>query len=137
MVTYTLRKIFLSESRLKRHDNSDEWKSIDSAIMTNYSQEVQTETLFVSVAVELKFRNKEDKIVLDTFVQMVGVFEPSEKNTFSVEDFATINAPAIIYPFVREHANNLTSKSEFPFLLPPVNFVELAKKNKIKSENQS
>jgi preprotein translocase subunit SecB len=63
---------------------------------------------------------------------MLGIFEPSDWNDPHLENFANINAPAIIYPFIREHIASLTTKAKMPYILPPFNFVELAKN---KAEN--
>lgn len=137
MATYELLKILLSESRLKRLDNSEEWKSVETSISTGYKEAEDTGIISVLVGVELNFKNADDKTFLNAFVQMFGAFEPSEKNPEGLDTFATINAPAILYPFVREHIHSLTSKSGIDFLLPPFNFVEYAKKKKAEKEQQA
>lgn len=49
--------------------------------------------------------------------------EPDEK---MLENFARINCPAIMYPYVRETIADLTRRAGFsPLHLPPVNFVHL------------
>ena len=83
------------------------------------------------VIIELQLTFKEaDTLILETKVQMMGIFEPSDWNDPLLDDFANINAPAIIYPFVREHIASLTTKAKTPYILPPFNFVELAKNRK-------
>lgn len=47
----------------------------------------------------------------------------------TVTRVATINGPAIIYPYVRETIADMTRRAGFPPLhLPPVNFIRLAAK---------
>ena len=52
--------------------------------------------------------------------------------------FATINCPAIIFPYIRETIADLTRRAGFePLHLKPVNFVELAKQvSKGKAEQE-
>lgn len=66
-------------------------------------------------------------------MEMVFLFELDENvdEKFKQSDFLTINAPAIAFPYVRSYISNLTLQSGFsPIILPSVNFVKLAKKNK-------
>ena len=66
-------------------------------------------------------------------MEMVFLFELVEDidEKFKQSDFLTINAPAIAFPYVRSYISNLTLQSGFsPIILPSVNFVKLAKKNK-------
>jgi preprotein translocase subunit SecB len=73
---------------------------------------------------ELKADNK-----IEAKVKMLGNFEYAEDSSLSVEDFSKINAPAILFPFVREHLASVSMKAGIsPILLPPVNFVKLAEK---------
>lgn len=63
-------------------------------------------------------------------VQAGGLFKfksiPDEK---LVKQFATVNCPAILFPYIRETIADLTRRAGFPPLhLAPVNFVELGKK---------
>ena len=85
------------------------------------------------------------KIVLHVHIDLSGV-EPSpikilltvaghftlqdEQNAGALEEFAEIQAPTILFPFVREIIANLTMRTDFPpLLIPPVNMrVMLGKK---------
>ena len=54
---------------------------------------------------------------------MLGGFEKYGEPILTDDKFKAINAPAIIYPFIREHLHNLCQKSGIPnVLLPTVNF---------------
>lgn len=49
---------------------------------------------------------------------------------FIQSKFATINAPAIAYPFLRSYVSFVTLNSGYePALLPTINFVEFSKEN--------
>ena len=71
-------------------------------------------------------------------VQAGGLFKfkevPEEK---LVKQFATMNCPAIIFPYLRETVADLTRRAGFPPLhLAPINFVELAKNVPVKKKKQ-
>ncbi|MDI9364717.1 MAG: protein-export chaperone SecB [Flavobacterium sp.] len=52
-----------------------------------------------------------------------GVFKKDGEPPLLEEDFKKINAPAIIYPFIREHIHSLCSKATLGnIMLPTVNF---------------
>ncbi len=59
---------------------------------------------------------------------MVGVFEFCESITDELRrQYATINGPAIIFPFLRETLADLIRRAGFPpLLLPVTNFIKLA-----------
>jgi preprotein translocase subunit SecB len=59
---------------------------------------------------------------------MAGVFRKSETVTEEqFNNFCDINAPAIIFPFVREIIATQTAKAGVqPVVIQPINFVELA-----------
>jgi len=67
---------------------------------------------------------------------MVGIFasEPETKN-LSLEDFAKVNAPTIIFPFIREIISSTTRKAGLPpVILPPMNIPLLVKQGKENSK---
>jgi preprotein translocase subunit SecB len=128
MSAYKIIEVFLVESYFKSYFNHSD---ADKAIETKIAVRNEKTALHLVVVVELQLTFKEaDKLILETKVQMMGIFEPSDWNDPLLEDFANINAPAIIYPFVREHIASLTTKAKTPYILPPFNFVELAKNRK-------
>ncbi|MBW1706391.1 MAG: protein-export chaperone SecB, partial [Deltaproteobacteria bacterium] len=54
-----------------------------------------------------------------------------------VEPIAKINCPAILFPFLRECVADITRRAGFnPLILPPINFVELAKQKELKGKNK-
>ncbi len=65
----------------------------------------------------------EQKEMCTANITMIGVFEKYGDPALSEDKFKAINAPAIIYPFIREHLFNLCLKSGIAnVLLPTVNF---------------
>lgn len=128
MSAYKIIEVLLVESYFKSYFNHSD---ADKAIETKIAVRNEKTALHLLVVVELQLTFKEaDKLILETKVRMMGIFEPSDWDDPLLEDFANINAPAIVYPFVREHIASLTTKSKTPYILPPFNFVELAKNRK-------
>jgi preprotein translocase subunit SecB len=76
------------------------------------------------VTLTLDYKGLQDDLVICTSkIQMAGIFEKFGEPPLSEDSFKKINAPAIIYPFIREHLHNLCLKSGISnVLLPTVNF---------------
>jgi preprotein translocase subunit SecB len=107
-------------------------------------------TLEVQFGVDVEKSLSEDKkrlkVVLNVHIDLSGV-DPSpmkiftvmagyfslhdEQNVGALEEFAEIQAPTIMFPFVREIIANLTMRTDFPpLLIPPVNMrLIVGKKN--------
>jgi len=68
-------------------------------------------------------------------VEVGGLFKFKETPDPNIlETFSTINCPAIIFPYIRETIADITRRAGFPPLhIGPVNFIELAKRNKEKN----
>jgi preprotein translocase subunit SecB len=70
-------------------------------------------------------------------VAVAGYFSLEDgQSTCVLEEFAEIQAPAMLFPFMREVVANLTMRTDFPpLLLPPANiWALLGKKNTEKSK---
>ena len=91
--------------------------------------------VFLTVTHTVKFIGTE---LLNIEVVYSGSYEITngEPSTEEFERFSHINAPAIIFPFVREVIASLTSKAMLgAILIQPVNFVQLYKDSKNSPEN--
>src|SRR5208282_409540 len=66
---------------------------------------------------------------LETKVVMAGTFKKaSDLDDAVLETFCNINAPAIIFPFIREMISSMSLKAGVqPILIQPINFVDLSK----------
>ena len=66
---------------------------------------------------------------------MVGVFDltNTKELTVSVNDFLYINAPTIIFPYLRETVSSMTLRAGIkPLIIPTFNFKEMREKNQQK-----
>lgn len=92
----------------------------------------------VLVFVEVKVSDSAQPEALTLTVRMAGEFsinKPGQKvGEMSVEQFAKVNGPAIIYPYVRQVVRHLTLESSMPspVILPIVNFQAFQQKTESK-----
>jgi len=106
---------------------------IDNSTLKNYI-EIDIEPIITlsefTVSLKLKYEGRvSDELVLVAFIHMVGHFYLIGEKPEYFDEFVKVNAPAIIYPFVKEHLHSLTNKSGFSGVnLPPFNFVSYSKK---------
>jgi len=77
------------------------------------------------VVLEVLLKGKvENEIVLELGTRMAAIFEKiGNPEQLPEEVFRKINAPAIIYPFIREHVYTVANKGGVGnLLLQPINF---------------
>ena len=77
---------------------------------------------------------KETEVELDfSYVAVFREIEGSEN--MKMTDFLEKNAPALMFPYIRQHIHNKTTISGLkPLILPPVNIVALLSKKQEKSD---
>jgi preprotein translocase subunit SecB len=66
-----------------------------------------------------------DRDAFNLSVTMVGKFIVRGEFDFDTNDFLNMNAPSIIYPYIRQHVRTLSLESGMikPIILPVINFV--------------
>lgn len=91
---------------------------------TNYNKETRKLQAFIKVSLN------SGNLPFYLTVEGLGTFTfDGEPNQNTLKNVSSINAPAIIFPYIRETIADITRRAGFPPLhLPPVNFVNLAKK---------
>lgn len=130
---YNLHKISLTESLFILPNLGYEPKealNLKFVIVRNKS--IDDDGKFgVSLTVEI-FENlqKKETPYLEIKITMVGEFQMLDlegSKNLDLESFCRINAPAIIYPYIRQHVRALTLDAGFtnPIVLPIINFLKL------------
>lgn len=102
----------------------------DSEIELNYSN-LKAERF--AVVLQYKFKVLYNgEVILTSDIKYSGEFKAEgELKESVIESFANINAPAILYPFIRENIASLTSKAMVgSIIIPPVNFIKLYEEKK-------
>lgn len=93
-----------------------------------------------------KIDDKKGKLIYAMAMQLYDRFELELTGIFSIikgkenlglEEFAKVNAPALLLPFAREIISSITSKTPLPhLLLPPINVFALSKKSKTRKTSK-
>lgn len=121
MENIRINNLLLLESDFKRISNvvfSDEVIS-EVTIETEISNpENNVVNVIETVTLVQKYQGQDQVYVK---VKMVGVFDCDDVEKY--EEFGRINGAAIIFPYIREHITNLSTKAGIgAIVIPPVNF---------------
>ena len=129
--SYNLQTILLLESHFTRTWSIDfDNPEFKNAVEINVEDTRTEEYLNVVVSLNFKAGVNED-YQIQSEIKMVGVFVGEQSGDLNIEQFATVNAPAIIFPFLREHLSSLSVKAGIsPILLASVNFVKHSQNKK-------
>ncbi len=126
MSSYALNKIGLKSTVFNLPEiGYSPSEKFDIGINRNYSEPNEKGEFEVFVTVHVKPSNLNSEILSVTYF---GVFKHSnpEDEQLKFKDFAKNNAPAIIYPYIRQFVRTLTLEAGFnPIILPIVNFLKL------------
>jgi preprotein translocase subunit SecB len=123
--SYKLHNIALVESNFRRESFID-FNKLQTVTQVGIS--TPTPTIFnCLIVVSLDFKaTVADEVQAQAFIKMVGEFKIPENPVLPVDEFLKTNAPAIIFPFLREHLASLTLKAGMqPFFVETINFTQL------------
>lgn len=89
----------------------------------------ESESLF---KLDMSVNMSDERGNINISIKIEGLFEfDSDLNETQKNNFFDINAPAILYPYVRAYLSSLTSLSGFShIILPTINFAARSEKNK-------
>lgn len=122
---YKVEKIILLESTFNRNIDIDfDSSSIEGDLKINtLSNEKRMDEKF-AVTLTATYRGiQNDNEVCSAKIRMMGIFEKYGEPALEEDKFKAINAPAIIYPFVREYLYSTCLRAGLVnVLLPTVNF---------------
>jgi len=126
---FKILNIVLMDSSFKRVDNvhlaTGDGVKNNVDITTGYN--LNGNMLVCNLTVNYTFIHNEIQEV-EAKIVMVGVFEKIGDTDLKIDSFGQINAPSIIFPYIREHLTSLSVKAGVnPVVLAPVNFVAMAK----------
>lgn len=122
---YNVEYIILIESSFLRIGSTiDGMVDLTHEINLQATPHETTEDNKFSVTLTLVYTGKYlDNSICNATIKMLGGFEKYGVPPLTDDKFKAINAPAIIYPFIREHLHNMCQKAGVPnVLLPTVNF---------------
>jgi len=126
--SYNVSNIFLAESRFSRTSSVSDLNQSKKHFTIDIEPINLDENIF-NIALNVTFFStsaSSEEHEVDFFIKMIGLFEKIGDHSEIPNDyFVNVNAPAIIFPFVREHVSSITAKAGIDaVLLPPFNFVD-------------
>lgn len=133
---YSIGSIILISSSFKREPTvsfaSPEYNN-NVSFNVEISKEERTLNVFLTAFVKSGIKGK---IEVEIEVKMLGTFtKDSPFEDEEIERFGRINAPAIIFPFIREKIASMSLSAAIPtILLPPMNFVKIAEEQSNKQD---
>lgn len=97
---------------------------LDLNVKNNFSKDKKS---LITTLTAVLFKNAENA-PFNLKVIVVGEFKGEYKN---LRKFSKLNAPAHLFPFLREIISNTTMRANIPpLVLPPLNLIELLKAKK-------
>ncbi len=123
--SYKIEHVILIESNFRREIQIDfQSSSIENQlhVETQFSEEDQPNVFGVNLIVTLKgIQNEKEVFYIHT--KIGGIFSKSGETTLTEDVFKKVNAPAILFPFIRENIAVTALKGGLGnILLPPINF---------------
>lgn len=131
---FNLISIINIESAFKREIIiNEDYTKAKNILELNISKNFEKDEFGVFLTIDLK-QEYGGKNLVELHVTSVGVFKKNgDISDEATNSFCDVNAPAIIFPFVREIIANLSVKGGLqPIIIQPINFVELSKQEKNK-----
>lgn len=124
---FSIRNILLIESRFHRLPDIDVTSpAVKNEVNINVDRHFGEKKIGITITVtfsSLKEKNKQ----VEALVSMFGEFGTDVDDQKVLQQFADINGPAIIFPFLREHLASMSLKAGIPpIMLPPINFIKLS-----------
>ena len=120
-----IKNIVLVESKFHRTNLQLAIEQNDEVNLNIKIENEDEKEFYVYVLLEYKLKNKSNEEIANSNIIMKGIFELTNQKPGYFNEFICINAPAIIYPYLREHLSSLTNKAGLPTVnLPPFNFVK-------------
>lgn len=96
-------------------------------LYVNVARKLDKSQRLLKLNLEVSFFKETENPPLRASVLAAGYFSVKKDEDFEkLKEFSQIQAPAIVFPFVREALANLTMKTGYPpLLIPPMNLVSL------------
>ena len=112
--------IILVEEKFWRDYQIPEDSSIDLEFQANNNIEKSSGTVEVYANFKLV---KDEKSFLTLDLKFIGFFSViGDEENMDIKEFIENNSLALMFPYIREHITNITSKSGIkPIVLPPIN----------------
>jgi preprotein translocase subunit SecB len=127
---FELGPIVTLECYFKRdHNIDDRYAKCVNNLKVDTSKSINEDEIIIFLTVNLTQSFENTNLVEVKVTNAAGFKKIGEMTQQVIDDFCNINAPAIIFPFIRETIASLSTKAGLmPIIIQPVNFVDLNKK---------
>jgi len=132
VATLKILAMFMLESDFKREPNIkiDGSEKFESKLEIRAGEGGENNQIFSELTVSARIRYN-DEVQAEAKVKIVGVFLTGNMSPEDKKNYAFVNCPAIIFPFVREHITSLFVKAGMKaYMLDAVNFVDMYRQQK-------
>lgn len=117
--------IILAEENFKREKRLP--KDTETKLNFSSGNNINGNKASVEIAFNLELI-KDNKKYMELYAKFVGLFSAKEEKNMDLEEFVNLHALALMFPYIREHITNITSKAGIkPILLPPINLAAMLK----------
>jgi len=126
----TFDAILLSDIHFERKPYLDKNLEIDVSFEAKRSIEGNKGSVQIITKLQLK---TETEVFVKLELVHVGVFSVTDEPNMSLEHFLEFNAPALIFPYIRNEISSITCSAGLtPVVLPPMNIMAMIKQNEEK-----
>lgn len=127
---FIIDSVLITESFFRREEMIDfenEYNKVENSLVIGPSVSIRENEIIVKLTTEITQFFQGRKLV-EAKIVIVGLFRAEGEGDEKLkENFASINAPAILFPYIREAISSASVKSGLsPILIQPINFVEMS-----------
>lgn len=121
-----LLSVFISKLNFDTHPAFPQQRGLSLAMDLNHKFTQDDTRLETLLTIDLWNSEKREESPFNITATVVGLFEEIPGGAVTLKKFAEINAPSILFPYLREAVSSITAKSHLgSVLLPPVNIAAL------------
>ncbi len=120
--------IILSKLEFHRKPMVVEKPELDVSCLSKATIDEEKQRLVLELSADIKEKKAADFSLQCTIIGFFSVLEGQEN--LSLKQFSEINAPALLFPYLREVIANITLRSGLkPLILPPINISSFIKQS--------
>jgi preprotein translocase subunit SecB len=125
--------IILKEIFFSRKEEFSDKPELNVQLESNFSLSPEEDILTYEMSCEIKDKNE----FFNIKCTMIGFFSVIKgKENMGLKEYSNMNAPAAIFPYIREVITSTTTRAGIPpIVIPPMNLNLLKKNSKSEKEN--
>ena len=118
--SFSFLRYLVKDAKIAVNDNM---VSNRMSLQLNLDAEVKEESYLCELTVTVHMNDESNNICVD--VVLTGYFEAMNSDRKQRNGFISMNAPAILFPYIRAYVSSLTAQSGIaPIIMPTINLVK-------------